>query len=410
MKFRKGTKVEVLQKGGAPLGSWRPAEIVSGNGHTYLVSYGSCPTQGSVAAERVPRKAMRPLRPPLDGIVCWVKGEIAEVFDSYTWKVAEVVRLLGFSYYLVRLLGSSLELKVHASNLRIRQLWEDGKWVAIPKDSARFPGDSPRSQLRCGKVGHELVHTSRDNRLLLKKKKVYEGNTSQGLKRKSSALSAFPMQYSEVSKRFQTSHRDGRCLPVVPGGSLHLMDKVDAVDSQCLVLGEKYMHDSLSKRANGFHKTNLAAVKANFDYLDPAVTTQDSDTDSVVSSVGSCNPCGSPYGSTHPQEYDCADICSRTDDAEVSVSGRESFSRTDDAEASVSGRESPAPVNDGLKEKTHLLELHAYRATLMALYASGSISWEQEAMMANLRLTLNISTDEHLSELRSLVSSEVHSR
>ncbi|BAH91575.1 Os02g0204500, partial [Oryza sativa Japonica Group] len=124
----------------------------------------------------------------------------------------------------------------------------------------------------------------------------------------------------------------------------------------------------------------------------------------------SCNPCGSPYGSTHPQEYDCADICSRTDDAEVSVSGRESFSRTDDAEASVSGRESPAPVNDGLKEKTHLLELHAYRATLMALYASGSISWEQEAMMTNLRLTLNISTDEHLSELRSLVSSEVHSR
>uniref|UniRef100_A0A0D9YP03 ENT domain-containing protein n=1 Tax=Oryza glumipatula TaxID=40148 RepID=A0A0D9YP03_9ORYZ len=325
MKFRKGTKVEVLQKGGAPLGSWRPAEIVSGNGHTYLVSYGSCPTQGSVAAERVPRKAMRPLRPPLDGIVCWVKGEIAEAFDSYAWKVAEVVRLLGFSYYLVRLLGSSLELKVHASNLRIRQLWEDGKWVAIPKDSARFPGDSPRSQLRCGKVGHELVHTSRDNCLLLKKKKVYEGNTSQGLKRKSSALSAFPMQYSEVSKRFQTSHRDG-----------------------------------------------------------------------------SCNPCGSSYGSTHPQEYDCADICSRTDDAEASVSERESFSRTDDAEASVSGRESPAPVNDGLKEKTHLLELHAYRATLMALYASGSISWEQEAMMTNLRLTLNISTDEHLSELRSL--------
>ncbi|XP_015689312.1 uncharacterized protein LOC102712500 isoform X2 [Oryza brachyantha] len=398
MNFRKGRKVEVLQKRDAPAGSWRPAEIVSGNGHTYLVSYDSCPTQNSVDAERVPRKEMRPLPPPSDGPICWVKGDIAEVFDSYAWKVVEVMRLLGFSYYLVRFLGSSLELEVHSSNLRIRQLWEDGKWVAIPKDSARCPGGSPRSQLRRGKSGHELVHASRDRRLLLKSNKVFQGNTSHGMKRKSSALSAFPMPYSEVSKRFHASHRDGGCLLLVPGDSHHLMEKVDAVDSPCLVLGKTYVHDSLGNRANGFHKTNLAAVNTNFDHLDPAVTTQDSDTVSDISSVGSCNPCSNPYQSTHPQEYDHADICSRTDDAKASITGRESSSRNDDAEASVSGRESAVPVNDGLEEKTHLLELHAYRATLMALYASGSISWEQEALMTNLRLTLNISTDEHLSE------------
>uniref|UniRef100_A0A0D9VDJ2 ENT domain-containing protein n=1 Tax=Leersia perrieri TaxID=77586 RepID=A0A0D9VDJ2_9ORYZ len=392
MKFCKRTKVEVLQKGDAPLGSWRLAEVVSGNGHTYLVSYDSCPTHSSVAAERVPRKAMRPLPPPHDGLVCWNKGDIAEVFDSYAWKVAEVVRLLGFSCYLVRLLGSSLELEVHASNLRMRHLWEDGKWVANPKDFAKCLGGSPRNQLRCGKVGHELVHASMDIHLLLKNKKVSEGNTFQGMKRKSSAISGIPMQYNKVSKRFRKSHIDGRCLPlVVHRDPLHLMDKVDALDS-------------LSDRANGFHKTNLAAANTNFDYRDPDITTQDSDTVSV-SSVGSCDPCGSPYGPAHSQEYDCANVCSRTDDAKASVSGRESHGRNDDAEASVSGRESPPPLNDGMKEKTHLLELHAYRATLMALYASGSISWEQEAMMTNLRLTLNISTDEHLSELRNLVSS-----
>ena len=125
--------MEVLQKAEAPFGSWRPAEIVSGNGHTYLVSYGPSSFDGSVAVERVPRKAMRPSPPFPDGLLCWVTGDILEVFDSYSWKVAEVVRLLGFEYYLVRLLGSSLELRVHAPRLRTRQLWQDGKWVTLPK-------------------------------------------------------------------------------------------------------------------------------------------------------------------------------------------------------------------------------------------------------------------------------------
>jgi hypothetical protein len=43
-----------------------------------------------------------------------------------------------------------------------------------------------------------------------------------------------------------------------------------------------------------------------------------------------------------------------------------------------------------------LLELHAYRSTMLSLCACGSISWGQEALLTNLRLTLNISTDESL--------------
>jgi len=221
MKFRKGGKVEVLAKAEAPFGSWRPAEVVSGNGHTYLVSYDTCPFDGGVDVERVPRKAMRPSPPPPDGLVCWVPGDILEVFDSYSWKVAEVVRLLGQKYYLVRLLGSSLELRVHASNLRIRQLWQDSKWVSLPKDSARCAGGSLRSRTKGGNSG--------GSHLLLKDKNVLEGNMSRGMKRKSSAASAFPMQRSEVTKRFQTSHRDGRRQYRGPGDSLHLMDKLQSL-------------------------------------------------------------------------------------------------------------------------------------------------------------------------------------
>jgi hypothetical protein len=124
------------------------------------------------------------------------------------------------------------------------------------------------------------------------------------------------------------------------------------------------------------------------------VTTHDRGINSATAYAGSRSPDGSPYRPEHPQDYDSEDICSRNDDDETSICGRES----------------PLPMEGGLKEEIHLLELHAYRATMMALYAYGSISWEQEALMTNLRLTLNISTDEHLSELRNLASSSVCSR
>ncbi|KAF9616850.1 hypothetical protein IFM89_032700 [Coptis chinensis] len=55
---------------------------------------------------------------------------------------------------------------------------------------------------------------------------------------------------------------------------------------------------------------------------------------------------------------------------------------------------------------THKLALDAYYRTMEALRVSGFISWEQEEMITNLRLKLNISNDEHLMELRKLVSAQ----
>jgi len=132
MRFFKGSKVEVLQEAEVPFGSWRPGEIISGNGHTYLVRYDESPVDSSVAVERVPRRLMRP-RPPANDPVRWSLGSILEAFDSYSWKVAEVVRVLGKNQYLVRLLGSSLVLSAHAWDLRLRKLWLDDRWVVTQK-------------------------------------------------------------------------------------------------------------------------------------------------------------------------------------------------------------------------------------------------------------------------------------
>ncbi|XP_015690443.2 uncharacterized protein LOC102711242, partial [Oryza brachyantha] len=53
----------------------------------------------------------------------------------------------------------------------------------------------------------------------------------------------------------------------------------------------------------------------------------------------------------------------------------------------------------------HELELEAYQSTMRALYASGPLTWEQESLLTNLRLSLNISNEEHLLQLRRLLSS-----
>jgi hypothetical protein len=68
---------------------------------------------------------------------------------------------------------------------------------------------------------------------------------------------------------------------------------------------------------------------------------------------------------------------------------------------------SACPCSPGAPEEedVHGLELAAYRSTMRALYASGPLTWEQEALLTNLRLSLNISNEEHLLQLRRLLSS-----
>ncbi|KAG8075382.1 hypothetical protein GUJ93_ZPchr0006g44091 [Zizania palustris] len=340
-----------------------------GNAQSFYVRYDPSPVDSGVAVERVSRRVIRPC-PPQDDPVCWASGNILEAFDSYSWKIAEMVRVLGKDYYLVRLLGSSLELRAHASELRLRKHWKDGKWTVLQKNSTRCSGFSFRGQPECGNFGSKLrKHRKNHN--------AFEGIISRGMKRKSSAMSTYPTQFCEASNRLQTPHQDVRRSLQVAGVSPHWDEKVDAVDSSCFMLGEKYMHASLNRRKNGVRKTNLTGVNP-------------SDTESISSSVGSCSPNSS---SKHfYSAYQSGDICSRTDDAEAYVSERETSQQHDKNIA---------------KEETHLLELNAYRATILALYICGSISWEQEALLTNLRLTLNISTDEHIAELRNLVSSAV---
>ncbi|CAA0838341.1 Plant Tudor-like RNA-binding protein [Striga hermonthica] len=143
------------------------------------------------------------------------------------------------------------------------------------------------------------------------------------------------------------------------------------------------------KQQAEMEKTN-ARARSSFkgSYRGPGVSTSSSDTDSC--SVGSCSIISNGYKNS------CGNfLLSTSSDAESFYGPGKIFLYHNQ------------PPEKDLEVSVRELELQAYRSTLGALYASGPLSWEQEAMLTNLRIVLHISNDEHLKELKHLISSDV---
>lgn len=172
-----------------------------------------------------------------------------------------------------------------------------------------------------------------------------------------------------------------------------LLEKVDAVANPRESLGETCIHTSSNYQTNGFYKTErrkpYCVVECSYGRSSEA-----SDSDSDICSVGSCSIISD---STSDLSSRLLAGCSK--DADPLHSDAESFSCRGDEEEKM-----PLPLGEDVAARIHSLESHAYRCTLEALYASGPLSWEQEALLTNLRITLHITNDEHLMELRNLIS------
>ncbi|KAK1265501.1 hypothetical protein QJS04_geneDACA021384 [Acorus gramineus] len=366
MRFKKGSKVEVLNKSTVPSGSWQCAEVVSGNGHTYNVKYDLSPSNMSeLITERVPRKAIRPLPPPVEGVVCWAPGDLVEVFEMNSWKLAEVSGVVSRNYCFVRLLGSVQEFKVHKSFIRVRQSWQDGRWVVIGKVF-----------LKCKSM------PSSEDYLCRKKRRS-------------------PVEICKVNgKKQKVAEKDDRYAPHISEHAHRFLEKVDAVSHPQKMLGENYVQTPLYNNTAGFSEMDVEKENPNTEsrfFHNSCIESRDAETESDACSVGSCSPSHNPYNfSQYPFVDYGIDRDSEFDDAE-SFCGREPRSKKSEF------------TKGDLGAEIHQLELHAYRRTMEALYASGPLSWDQETVMTNLRLMLHISNDEHLSELRHLVSNEINS-
>lgn len=126
MKFNKGGKLKILSKKKVPLGTQCSMEAIRSNGPNYMATHVKSKGANSHAVvEQVSKKVIIPCHTRLDIIEAWAPGDVVEVLDNNSWKMATVSEVLGKMHILVRLLGSSQEFKVRKTDIRVRQSWKD---------------------------------------------------------------------------------------------------------------------------------------------------------------------------------------------------------------------------------------------------------------------------------------------
>lgn len=418
MKLKGGDKVEVMNKNEVPV-SWRAAEIVSGNGHTYHLKYDSYPgmaTQHKV--ETVSRNSIRPCQPLVQGVEDFIVGDIVEVFYECAWRAAVILKILQGKreikskkislqaaavqnrYYLVRLLGGSAEPIVDGSKIRTKQTWHDDRWILFEKSSrgaedvtASKPSTSICHQSVNFKIplSNATAKITQNNclNILDESRYVESHHDSRLLKRMSPYASSINEAQNGHTQKLRAIEKDGRKqrLPVAPE-----FEKVDAVSYPREVFGERNMHDSLKVMPAGYNQM----VRAKFNDVPRIRNSELNSSDSDACSVGSCSVTDrSPNNLEMPSIF----ILTRETDAVCS-----------DAESGYGSgfdrKSNFLPPEEEVEISIRRLELQAYRRTLEALHASGPLSWEQESMLTNLRIMLHISNDEHLTELKYLISAK----
>lgn len=405
MRFKKGTKVEVLTQKEVPSGSWRCAEIIGGNGHNYTVKYeGDVEVLGYELVERVSRKAIRPCPPSVDVLQDWISGDVVEVLHNFSWKMAIVLKVLARNNLLVRLVGSANELKANRFDVRARLCWQDGEWIVIGKASNRaedlrfrFPSSRKNNQLQKtdAVVGRSMkrYHVGTRNTNNVPDSHVTPART---LKRKKSHCHSRIEAYAGPRQKTRMARREDMWNQFNVVQQPQLPEKVDDVASSRELLHEKTMHPSFINKVTGYSVSFLERVKTDGAVGCSRLNSLESDDEdnSVSSSVGSCSVFGNyshklnrvfaagPFADNDSQNSDAESFCLRPEEGNTFL-----------------------PAKEELTEEIHRLELHAYRCTIGALHASGPLSWEQELLLTNLRHSLHISNDEHLKEIRNLVSS-----
>ncbi|EEF44737.1 hypothetical protein RCOM_0897890 [Ricinus communis] len=421
MRFIKGSKVEILSKKEVPTGAWLCAQIIRGNGHTYSVKYGYTPISEEEVVERVPRKSIRPCPPPVPGSDDWVLGDLVEVFDNHSWKAAIVVKVIGGHNFLVRILGLSKRLLVHKSYLRVRQCWQDGKWFVIGKvicqfftsctcQSSNYYFDTSvlftLPNYHFSPLNEQCMETCITRQPNLKVNqhlgdRYFHGEyyiqiqkpcvvATRKLKRKSFFDLYDPEAPQLAAQRrrlIKNTSSHPRVCSVYPSP---ISEKVDSIVYPNINLGENSAYSSFNVATAEFSRMDAGCGTDSF-HVDSTISVH---SDGCKSSVGSCSTVGYdahdlPFRFSPQHSDNIGDYCS---DAESS-SG---------VEYEKGGRSLSS--HDQLGVEFHRSELQMYYSTVEDLYASGPLSWEDEAKLTNLRDMLHISDDEHLKVLRILIS------
>lgn len=405
MRYKRGSKVEVFCKDEVPSGSWRRAEVICGNGRNYTVRC-EMDAKNEAILERVPRKFIRPCPPPVQFSGSWIPGDVVEVFHGYSWKMATVSEVLSENQYLVKLLGSLNQFKVLKFDIRLRQAWMDGKWVLIGKGSGNSDDQkcSERLSLKYKWISGSSktmkakpdFHEEKDH---VDTEHIIDFHESHRVSRKTlkrASGNCYPQAKTQESmQKFRAVEKNGRCHRVIVLHPSQLAERVENCAYSKKSQGEKEFYSLLNNRTAQFSGMDEDRIRMNgvIGYS-RSRSLEHNDADDVTSSVGSCRT-----SCDNPIERPSRILACPVEYAEDHSSDAESVCPLDDKEMNYL-----CSNEEELATEIHRLELHAYRCTMEALHASGPLSWEQETLITNLRISLHISNDEHLMELRNLIS------
>ncbi|KAL3523633.1 hypothetical protein ACH5RR_016467 [Cinchona calisaya] len=231
----------------------------------------------------------------------------------------------------------------------------------------------------------------------------------------STSINAHHKMNFQVARSKGKSKIDKRVHRVAVQDSTGLNQKVKAVDRECKrrrvepstfqrkldavaypgdILGEKCTQYSFYNRLSGYNELDGAKVNTAVTNCNLVGSSEQNDFDYDACSVGSCSA-----NNIRADKFSNCSVAVPGPARDLLSSDAESYYCSFDEEDGSHCLEEKAEVS------IHKLELHAYRCTLEALYAFGPLSWEKELLLTNLRIMLHISNDEHLTELRNLISS-----
>ncbi|WOL15265.1 hypothetical protein Cni_G24046 [Canna indica] len=386
MRFKEGKGVEVLRRKEDQFDSWFPAKILSVHGSTYTVRYKLFLTSlGEPVVETVNVEDVRPRPPVLNVKEQWVAGEVAEVLDLYAWRVGKVVKLLKNNRVVIKLCGSIQLKEYYVSDIRVPQAWQNDQWTMTGKG--------------CGgtQFGSVKVHTSS------KHVRKLDCGASQGIEFKQApAVERSKQKHGQISISIMKRNLDPHCgfSPVVldrvmdrkrkPNEDIPhklakraLHKKVGVMPFSKDIVTENFLHKSIKATDKGYAYNHLARASS--------IPLQDAEENNECS-VASCSGNEYPGYTNQNLEKHPKDTAFNSFGDAMSICPLDG------------GREYQSKTGDEIAVNVHTLELQAYQSTMQALHASGPLSWEQESLLTNLRLSLNISNEEHLLHLKQLLS------
>ncbi|KAK8693934.1 hypothetical protein V6N13_071501 [Hibiscus sabdariffa] len=393
MKFRKGSLVEVLRREHDLCGSWFPGEILSTDGDNYIVRYNLLEYhEAKRVTVKVRGKDVRPLPPSVNG-KSWAVGDIAEVFDIQCWRVAKVAKVLkNGNWFVIKFFGSIQLKEFHASNLRIRQAWHGNRWIVtgkVAENKNLANSFTPEIPFRAGRLHFgETMRSRARNREGQHKDEAHKivtclpiGAKSKGYVREYGECNMDTL-FGRIFKKRKLSPCSRGC-DATPNRTLPLLKQVYDISCSHVGLDDNFIKQSTNRNS----RMEDTSPHCLYDSSRPAWSTEDSD----QCSVASCSLNGDYVGQISHKSLD------KTPDNSDAESAFPSLGDNRDLPLS--------PV-----DKTcdiHILELRAYKSTMEALFVSGPLTWAQQSLLTNLRLSLNISDEEHLLQLRHLLSTQV---